>query len=932
MFGRPAGSPAVLDPADSGTEGIRRRDSQAVEESAANGSSRHLPPVVPALAFHNLPILSGALCFALGVLLSHWVWQPFALLFLAVALISMLTVFALQAVSGRVVLFPLAALWFSLGLFCAEMQPAPPTQAQLISYADGLDRKVTGRVIASGLLASTAAGSVDGPANRAARRDESATSVDLEVEAVEDVQPDRARMVPVQGGVRLTLYSRSTEIAPSFQCGELVELSAQLRPPERFFDAGAWDYAGYLLEHGIGATAAIPAGSLRVIESPARPSLTCTLHAIQQWAAGRINVYAASLANRSMPALLQLNAQDAGMLNAMLFGDRTHLDRTLRRGFERTGSFHLFVVSGLHLAVLAGLIFLLARRLRLPQLPSTLLTLALATGYALVTGFGLPVQRALAMTAIFLVARLMSRDRNPLNALGIAVLCLLAAHPRDLFDPSFQMTMLAIVAIAGVAVPLGERTFMPYERGARDLFEIELDHALQPRIAQFRITLRLLGRHAAGLLGRPGIALPATVVRWTLWGCELALVTCVAELFMVLPMAVYFHRITIFAIAANLISIPFVGILLPLVLLTFLCSLVSSWAALVPATFTAALLHLTTWFVTSLGRLHAADVRSPAPSLAAIAIVLAMWAFAIWAVRKQRVLAFAGVAVLLIAAAVVLWPEPPLFHRGALEVTAIDVGQGDSLLVVSPDGKTLLVDAGGPIGGPFATNSQFDIGEEVVSPYLWSRRIRRLDAVALTHAHSDHMGGMPAILRNFQPRELWVGNNPPDAGYRALLAEAKELGIPVRSFHAGDHFAFGATEIEVLSPAAGYHPARAAANDDSLVLDVRYGLASALLEGDAQASSERAMLRADEVRHATLLKAGHHGSLTSSTPQFLAAASPDAAVISVGRRNPFGHPRPEIIAEFAGDHIPLYRTDLMGASSFFLTRDGKVSASTFEAR
>ena len=618
------------------------------------------------------------------------------------------------------------------------------------------------------------------------------------------------------------------------------------------------------------------------------------------------------------------------MLNAMLFGDRTQLDRDLRLGFERTGSFHLFVVSGLHLAVLAGLIFVLARRLRLPELPATLLTLALATGYAALTGFGLPVQRALWMTTVFLLVRLLSRDRNPLNALGIAALSLLAAHPHDLFEASFQMTALAIVAIAGIAVPLSERTFMPYARATHLLPESALDASLEPRLAQFRLTLRLAGEHLSPLLGRAGLSLPALLARWTLWFCELLLVTCIAELFMTLPMAVYFHRVTALAIPANLLSIPFIGIMMPLVLLTFACSLIHPWVALVPGACTAALLHAITWTVTTISHFHAADVRIPAPELPVAALILLCWAFALWAIRKRRWIASAGLAALLVATVLVLWPEAAVRHRGVLEVTALDVGQGDSLLVVSPEGRTLLVDAGGPIGGPFAHATTFDIGEEVVSPYLWSRRIRRLDAIALTHAHSDHMGGMPAILRNFRPRELWIGSNPNAPDYTALLAQARALGITVRRFHAGDSFVFGGTQVQVLAPQADYLPGNAPANNDSLVLDLHYGLSSALLEGDAEAASEQAMLRSGLILPATLLKAGHHGSRTSTTPSFLAAASPRAAVISVGRRNPFGHPRSEVILEFANTHTPLYRTDLMGASSFFLNQNGTLTTRTYE--
>jgi competence protein ComEC len=265
-----------------------------------------------------------------------------------------------------------------------------------------------------------------------------------------------------------------------------------------------------------------------------------------------------------------------------------------------------------------------------------------------------------------------------------------------------------------------------------------------------------------------------------------------------------------------------------------------------------------------------------------------------------------------------------------LEVTAIDVGQGDSLLLVSPQGKTLLIDAGGPTGGAAqAPNANFEIGEDVVSPVLWSRNIRHLDAVALTHAHSDHMGGMLSVLRNFRPRVLWVGTNPEVPAYEALLAEARRLDIPVEAMAAGSSFGFGGTQVEVLAPSAEYTPGAAASNDDSLVLHVVYGKTSVLLEGDAQAATERQML--SEELHSDLLKVGHHGSKTSTTPRFLAAVAPTYAIISVAHHNPYGHPKMEILHRLQDEHIRTFRTDAMGATSFYLNGNS-VSGEPLAAR
>ena len=314
-----------------------------------------------------------------------------------------------------------------------------------------------------------------------------------------------------------------------------------------------------------------------------------------------------------------------------------------------------------------------------------------------------------------------------------------------------------------------------------------------------------------------------------------------------------------------------------------------------------------------------------------IAGAVVAWTFCCWAARRSSRWAVAAAIVLPLTTVAILWPEAAVRSHDQLELTAIDVGQGDSLLLVGAEGKTMLIDAGGPTGSiteAATATSFFDVGEEVVAPYLWSRRIRRLDTVVLSHAHSDHMGGMPAILRDLQPRELWVSLDAHAEAFTALLAEARSMGITIRHLQAGQTFPWGEEQIAVLSPDPAYKNSAAPKNDDSLVLRVEYGRSSILLEGDAEAPSERAMLAAHAVTPVTLLKVGHHGSLTSTLPEFLAAAAPHSAVISTGLNNHFGHPRPEILFRLAGQHTLTYRTDEFGLTSFLLSRDGRISAVT----
>jgi competence protein ComEC len=639
----------------------------------------------------------------------------------------------------------------------------------------------------------------------------------------------------------------------------------------------------------------------------------------------------------------------------------------------------MLVVSGFHLAIVAGFLFWIARRLRLPRVPATFITILASCAYALFTGFATPVQRSLWMVTLYLLGRILYRERNVLNTIGFAALCLLVFSPRSLLDSSFQMTLLAVVSIGGIAAPLLQSTIHPYLKATSDLRQLALDSKSAPRIAQFRLTMRIFAEglqaavdpagsvlhgypvtafddvphvqltlfhetmgevtatFLAALHGRLASHIAWRIFPWTvrfLLRClELVIVSCVVELAMALPMAVYFHRITIFALPVNIFILPLLAVLMPAALVTLIALLAWPAAALLPAMVVALFLHFGTGLVHLFGSMAMGDFRIPAPlpgqslafcALMAAAIVLAHLSHkdAAKVGRPPELLwpRRAAWAALLLAAAVAVAPRPVDHPRDALLMEAIDVGQGDSLLLITPDGKTMLVDGGGFGGGPHQAPQDYDIGEEVVSEVLWSRGIRRLDVVALSHAHSDHMGGLPAVLRNFHPAELWVGNNPRGGAYNVLLDEAAGLHVRVRSLRAGESFPFGPTQVTVLAPFSGYQPGAEPANNDSMVLHVAYGATSVLLEGDAESPVEQAML-AEQGLASTLLKVGHHGSMTSTRPEFLARVAPQWAVISCGLRNRYGHPRMEVLQELEAAKVRTFSTDINGASCFRL--DGR---------
>jgi competence protein ComEC len=862
----------------------------------------------------GVPLFHAAWLFALGIVIAHYIWLRPAWLLVSLAPIAVLSGLAAFR-AQRIICLPLALLWCSLGGWCAEMQPQPAPEPALVTLSDGLMRSVEGTVIDAGPVRQEPSAELNDNADQGPSQ-----RVDLRIASAEVVSDTEDAQRPATGIVRLTVRWPAVEAMPSgFSCGQHIHADVRLMLPDVYRDPGAWNYRDYLLDQGITSTGSVKADRISALDAPIEKTLACRITASQHTASARLLALPTAIAG--VPPALRLSSDDAIMLAAMVTGDRTYLTHSLRAGFERTGSFHMLVVSGLHLGIVAACIFWITRRLRLPQFPATLITLTSSFAYALFTGFATPVQRSLWMVSLYLIGRLFYRERNILNTIGFAALCLLAASPASLFESSLQMTLLAVISIGGVAVPLLEKTAHPYLTATRNLRLVGLDVKLPPREAQFRLILRIFASALSNALSKfiGWVAFP-WAMRIAFRCFEALVVSCIVEFAMALPMALYFHRITVFALPVNMLILPLLVALVPSALLTLLLTLISPTASAVAGVVTAVLLHLGVGLIHLFAAIRTGDFRIPGPlpaQIAAFCILLGAALVLAWGGNQNRPnwLRPAACLSMLLAAIAVVLPGPIDHRHDSLLVEAIDVGQGDSLLLITPDGKTLLVDGGGLGGGPHQAAQNFDIGEEVVSPALWSRGIRHLDVVALSHAHSDHMGGLPAILENFKPTELWVGNNPPATPYLALLDQARTLGVHVRTMRAGDSATIGSAHVHVLAPLLDYQPSPEPNNNDSLVIRVAYQSTSVLLEGDAEAPIERAMLT-EPALDSTLLKVGHHGSATSTQSDFLARVAPRFAIISCGLHNHYGHPRQETLESLQSAHVRTFSTDINGATCF----------------
>jgi competence protein ComEC len=703
--------------------------------------------------------------------------------------------------------------------------------------------------------------------------------------------------------VQVTLYTRDNEPLPALHYGQRIELDARVRKPHNFGNPGAFDYARYLGRQGIYWTASGAAHTVKILPGRCGSRFQKAVMDLRQGALDRL------------ARLYHGDQYQTGMMQALLIGQNFQLQRVWTQTYRSTGTFHVLVISGTHVAILAAFFLLLLRLFFVPESLAMLVTVLAAWLYALITGWQAPCVRSSAGLTLVMICGYFYRQRRAMNLLAAVAMGFLVLDPEQLFDASFQLTFLAVAFLGAFAVPLMRATSGPLVRGLTDLEATGTDVHLEPRSAQFRVEMRLLAetvRLVTRLPARLATLVVTVPARVLLFFYDITVTSAIAQLGLALPMVVYFHRVGLSGLSANAIVVPLMGLALPVGFL----AMATGWGWI--AGLAAWLLHLSQQAVAW----HAAiepNWRIPTPPLwLAAGFAAALIATALTR-RWWRAAAGAATGVLLV---LLLWhPFPADQTRGQLELTAIDVGQGDSLLVTFPDGKRMLVDGGGIPAFGHASRSQLDIGEDVVAPYLWNRSIRNVDVMALSHAHEDHIGGLPALIDDFHPKELWTGATPDSPTWRLVCEKAAKNGVKILPMQAGRQIALGGTEIDVLAPPGDYVPSDTPKNNDSLVLRLRYGRHAFLLSGDAERPIERRMLEDGQLRPADVLKVGHHGSKTSSTEEFLSTIQPAFAVISVGLENSYGHPNREVIERLREHHAMVLRSDQDGLIS--IRSDGR---------
>jgi len=744
---------------------------------------------------------------------------------------------------------------------------------------------------------------------------------DLETERAEGREGSR----DLTGKVRLRVQAtRPAEISELFdslrlQYGDAIRVPVRLRKPRIYQNPGSFDF-----RHWMESTEDIYwVGTIRdplLVEKLPRSNRV------------EIGTVVERIRNRLVRSIENLyppwsaEGRCGTVLRAILLGDRSSLDSETIENFRKTGLYHLLVIAGLHVGLLVLLATWFVRLFPLGEQARRLIVLVLLVGYSLLVEQRAPTLRATLMISLYLLARLLFRDHSPLNTIGLAALILMLWRPAWLFESGFQLSFSAALLIVGLVVPILERTTEPYRRALHNLNERTLDATLAPRQAQFRLDLRALIaalRMHSRFLDRHDGAASALVIgpaRLFLWTANILLFSAVLQVGLLLPMATIFHRVALAGISLNALAVPLMTLLLalavPTVLLGSLIPMFAAWPAKALAVVMAGLFaltdlpHLPAWL----------SFRVPDPPLwvgcgfalsilvAAVAIGRRVWVF--W-----LSIAVLGVMTGLVA----IHPFSPRLPTGMLEVTALDCGQGDSLFLVLPDKTTMLVDASGSRRRSTSEGSLqgrlWDPGEDIVSPYLWARGIKKLDIVVLSHPHEDHLGGLFAVARNFQIGEFWHAPNVATPLFSALLEKVREKGVAERTLAAGDRLERGGAVVRALWPARSGRPSNSPSNDDSLVLRLTYRQGSVLLTGDISTRVERELLASGQGLDSWVLKVAHHGSNSSSSPEFLARVNPRLAMITGGSGD-FGNlPSPETLARFEERGIRVSRSDVEGATT-----------------
>ncbi len=699
--------------------------------------------------------------------------------------------------------------------------------------------------------------------------------------------PDRTRLIvqlrsyaeqgqdrPAEGLVLLGIKGSTKRL----DRGDLVRFICRLRMIEGYHNPGGYDFEDRMARKGIRVSGFIEDPDLLVLSGPNQRS----------WPWQRLSLLRTRVSDwidsKFLPPF-------NGLAQALLTGDQSKIPREIQDTFSRAGVSHLLAFSGLNLTLVGGLSYYLFRFLF--SLSETLLlfinvrrwaligTFFPVLGYTLLAGMSPSAARALLMVGTVIAALLLNKVPDLLNSLALAALILLLLSPDALFLPSFQLSFLAVWAIG----------------------------ALLPRLLNHDQDQK----GQASLIRRGG---------FYLW--EIFCVSLVCQLATSPVVSWWFHQLSLIGLLSNLILVPLTGILAtPIGLLALIFAPIFSPLSSLLFWIMNLMLQWTLWLTRFFADLPLAYLTMPRPGYGEIAFYYLTLVFLFnWSrlIRPVWLVFLSSMGLVLCFLSPQIWEylSPPF------RATFLDVGHGSAVLIEFPEGQKMLIDGGGSF------NPEFDLGERVVGPFLWDKKITRLETVVLTHPHPDHLNGLLFILSKFKVKEIWMSRQRMDSpGYQCLEDLIQQKKIPVVCPATGWVRFFSNVRIEVVnSPAGDFSGEKMGSvawhrqNDDSLVLRLSYRGEHLLLPADIEAEAERNLLSRGVSLKSQLLQVPHHGSLSSSTIPFIEAVQPCYAVISGRPTSRFPLPHPEVVKRYLERGVTLFRTDRDGAVTFDLRPKG----------
>ncbi|RJX22454.1 MAG: DNA internalization-related competence protein ComEC/Rec2 [Desulforudis sp.] len=671
------------------------------------------------------------------------------------------------------------------------------------------------------------------------------------------------------GRVLVTHYQPGTV----YGYGDVLEVRGLLQIPSGPGNPGAFDYRAYLERMGIALVVTV-SGDEAVVKTGVGGN---RLVAQALWVKGRL---CSGLDWALEPAAAEI-------VKGITLGMRSGIDPQVREVFTATGVVHILAVSGLHVGFLLGPVVLLLNAFRLKPAWIIAVGALVLFAYMLMVGFKPSVVRASTMAVMLLVAYQIGRPRDWPTVLAVAAFAILLANPLLIHDPGFQLSFAATWAILYLG-PLVVKA---------------LDAAAE----------------------KTGLGFWRTSFSWAV------AVPLAAQIGTAALVVYYYNLVSPVALLANLVAVPVVALIFVLGLVTALMGAVVPAFGWLTGSATGALVDLFLWLVNLFASLPGAYFHVGTPAAGSI-VAYFLLLFALgqactesgWRARladlKETVRLSRHTVMLIVAmlvvGAVFVWVMMP--SGGDLEVHFIDVGQGDSCLIRTPSGKTLLIDAGGRAGE--LENADSGVGKKVVVPYLHRLGVKKIDVLVMTHPHEDHIGGvravteaLPVTMAVFPALDTRSYGELPDY-YVTLLKEMQDRDIALHGISAGDRVRLDPRiRIDVLGPILPpIIGGRADLNNNSLVLRLTYGQHTFLFTGDIEQEAQARLIMSGADLRAHILKVPHHGS-AAFVPAFFEAVDPDIAVIPVGAKNRFGLPKEATLEKLEALGSRVYRTDLDGA-------------------